>query len=100
MCKQGNDHINKLCNIALQDCEEEAGSTYDHFRRVFEALYMVGGLKKIKKWQSNKKETLDKPLLVMASSPSDKLNSGKSLYLIYTTWYVEKICYKFIAALL
>lgn len=61
---------------------------------------MVDGLKKIKKWQSNKKETLDKPLLVMASSPSDKLNSGKSVYSIYTTLYVEKICYDFIAALL
>lgn len=61
---------------------------------------MVDGLKKIKKWQSNKKETLDKPLLVMASSPSDKLNSGKSVYSIYTTLYVEKIYYEFIAALL
>lgn len=36
----------------------------------------------------------------MASSPSDKLNSAKSVYSIYTTLYVEKICYDFIAALL
>lgn len=35
----------------------------------------------------------------MASSPGDKLNSGKSMYSIYTTLYVEKICYEFIACI-